>query len=74
LLGLLVAYFQYYYKVKNKLKVTGLLFVLKTMSLFLLLLLLINPTIEKIEIENEKPTLSVLVDNSKSVSFFKECN
>jgi hypothetical protein len=72
LLGLLVAYFQYYYKVKNKLKVTGLLFVLKTMSLFLLLLLLINPTIEKIEIENEKPTLSVLVDNSKSVSFFKE--
>ncbi|WP_240614665.1 hypothetical protein [Polaribacter filamentus] len=42
------------------------------MSLFLLLLLLINPTIEKMEIENEKPTLSVLVDNSKSVSFFKE--
>ena len=42
------------------------------MSLFLLILLLINPTIEKIEIENEKPTLSVLVDNSKSVSFFKE--
>jgi hypothetical protein len=72
LLALLVAYFQYYYKVKNKLKVTGLLFVLKTMSLFLLILLLINPTIEKIEIENEKPTLSVLVDNSKSVSFFKE--
>ena len=42
------------------------------MSLFLLILLLINPTIEKIEIENEKPTLSILVDNSKSVSFFKE--
>ena len=42
------------------------------MSLFLLILLLINPTIEKIEIENEKPTISVLVDNSKSVSFFKE--
>ncbi|PQJ82958.1 VWA domain-containing protein [Polaribacter glomeratus] len=42
------------------------------MSLFLLILLLINPSIEKIEIENEKPTLSILVDNSKSVSFFKE--
>jgi len=42
------------------------------MSVFLLILLLINPSIEKIEIENEKPTLSILVDNSKSVSFFKE--
>jgi len=72
LLALSVAYFQYFYKEKNKLKVVNSLFVLKTASLFLLILLLINPTIEKIEIENEKPTLSVLVDNSKSITFFKE--
>jgi hypothetical protein len=72
LIALSVAYFQYFHKEKNKLKVINLLFGLKTMSVFLLILLLINPSIEKIEIENEKPTLSILVDNSKSVSFFKE--
>ncbi|QTE24426.1 VWA domain-containing protein [Polaribacter cellanae] len=33
-----------------------------------------NPTIEKITLVNTKPTLAVLVDNSKSVSFFKEDN
>jgi hypothetical protein len=71
-LSLSVAFFQYYYKVKNKLKVTIILFALKTLSLFLLILLLINPVIEKVVIENEKPILSILVDNSKSISYFKE--
>jgi hypothetical protein len=71
-LSLSVAFFQYYYKVKNKLKVTIILFVLRTLSLFLLILLLINPVIEKVVIENEKPIVSILVDNSKSISFFKE--
>ncbi|WP_254712953.1 VWA domain-containing protein [Polaribacter sp. NJDZ03] len=42
------------------------------MSLFLLLSLLINPIIKKTELENTKPVLSVLVDASKSISFFKE--
>ncbi|WP_246034764.1 VWA domain-containing protein [Polaribacter aestuariivivens] len=72
LLAISVAYFQYYYKAKNRRKVTILLFVLKALSFFLLLLLFINPTIEKTTLVNTKPTLTVLVDNSKSVSFFKE--
>lgn len=72
LLSLSVAYFQYYYKVKSKPKITLFLFFLKGLSFFLLLLLIINPTIKKIEINNRKPVLSVLVDDSKSVSFFKE--
>jgi hypothetical protein len=72
ILSLSVAFFQYYYKVKNKPKVTVILFTLKALSLFLLILLLINPTIEKTEIKNEKPILSILVDNSKSIPFFKE--
>ncbi|KGL63634.1 hypothetical protein [Polaribacter sp. Hel1_85] len=42
------------------------------MSLFLLILLLINPTIKKTENQNTKPVLAVLVDNSKSIPFFKE--
>jgi hypothetical protein len=72
LLSISIAYFQYYYQIKNRIKVTPILFVLKATSLFLLLLLFINPTIEKTEITNIKPVLSVLVDNSKSTSFFKE--
>ena len=42
------------------------------MSLFLLILLLINPTIKKTEIQEVKPVLAILADNSKSISFFKE--
>ena len=72
LLSLSVAFFQYFYKAKNTSKNTILLFVLKTLSLFLLILLLINPTIKKTELQNNKPILSVLVDNSKSIPFFKE--
>ena len=72
LLSVSIAYFQYYYQIKNRIKVTPILFVLKAVSLFLLLLLFINPIIEKTEITNIKPVLSVLVDNSISTSFFKE--
>lgn len=74
IISLAVAYFQYYHKVKNKLKINLLLFCLKTSSLFLLILLLINPKIEKLKITNIKPVLSFLVDDSQSISFFKEDN
>ena len=72
LLSISIAYFQYYYRIKNRIKSTPILFILKAISVFLLLLLFINPTIEKTEITNVKPVLSILVDNSKSTSFFKE--
>jgi hypothetical protein len=67
-----VSYFQYFYKAKSTPKRHILLFTLKALSLFLLLLLFINPNIKTTELENIKPTLSILVDNSKSISFFKE--
>ena len=38
----------------------------------MLLLLLINPAVQKKTIENTKPVLSVLIDNSASTAFFKE--
>lgn len=46
------------------------LFALRSLVFFLLFLLLINPSIEKTELINEKPTLSVLVDNSESIKHF----
>ena len=45
---------------------------LKALSLFLLLLLFINPAFQKTEFKNDKPILSLLLDNSKSIPFFKE--
>ena len=72
LASIAVAYFQYLYKVKTKAKRSTLLFILKSISLFLLLLLIINPKITTTTLENSKPILSILVDNSKSISFFNE--
>ncbi len=71
LLSISVAFFQYFYKNKDKRKVTILLFFLRVLSLFLLGLLLINPVIKKRVIQNSKPVLAVLVDNSLSIKFFK---
>lgn len=71
-MSILIAYFQYCYKNTQKAKVNILLFVLRTLSLFLLGLLLINPTIKKQEIENIKPILSILVDNSQSIRYFQQ--
>ena len=48
-----------------------MLFSLRSISVFLLLLLLINPSIDRRELTNIKPILSVLVDNSLSVKHFK---
>ena len=74
LLSVLIAYFQYFHKNTKKAKENVLLFVLRTLSLFLLGLLLINPTIKKQEIENIKPFLSILVDNSQSTRYFQQEN
>ncbi|MFN0729292.1 VWA domain-containing protein [Polaribacter gochangensis] len=61
----------YFYKSKAFQKIDYVLFSLRTTSIFLLLLLLINPSIARQELMNEKPMLSVLVDNSLSIQHFK---
>ncbi len=38
------------------------------------MLLFINPKIERIEVNNIKPVLSLLVDDSKSIAYFKQDN
>ena len=69
---LAVSWLLYFYKNQQKSKIDVLLFSLRTVGLFLLLLLLINPKIERVKITNEKPILSVLVDNSLSIKHFKK--
>lgn len=72
LASLAIAYFQYYFKAKKIGGVTPYLFSIRALVLFLLFLLLINPTIEKTRFETQKPALSVLIDNSESVKYFEE--
>ena len=69
-----ISWFLYFYKQKEKRSIDFVLFGLRAISVFLLLLLLINPTIERNEITNEKPILSVLVDNSLSIQHFNKEN
>lgn len=72
LVSILIAYYQYFFKVKEASKINFFLSILKTISLFLLFLLLINPNILKTEIIYKKPKLSVLIDNSSSISYLNQ--
>lgn len=74
LVSIVISYLQYFYNNKSKPKVNILLFSLKSISIFILLLLLINPKINTKTYKNEKPKLSILVDNSKSILYFKDNN
>ena len=73
LLSLLIAgslsYFQYIFKVKNKSKVNLFLAFLRFLTIFSILILLINPIITKNTFEIVKTPLALLVDNSSSISF-----
>lgn len=75
LLALVIAfvfsYFQYLYKAKNKSKVNLFLAFLRFLSVFGLLLLLINPIISRKTIETIKTPLPVVIDNSSSISDLK---
>lgn len=73
LLSLLIAgglsYFQYIYKAKNKSKVGWFLAFLRFLSIFGILVLLINPILTKKTLETVKTPLPIVVDNSSSISF-----
>jgi hypothetical protein len=72
ILALLVALFQYMYKSKKRSKRYVLLTFLRFLTLFSVLLLLINPKFEKITYFNEKPNLVIAVDNSESIAYLKQ--
>lgn len=70
--ALLLALFQYVYKSKIKSNLKYILTALRTISIFGILLLLINPKFESFTFFDEKPTLVVAVDNSESISYLKQ--
>lgn len=72
ILSLVVVYFQYYFRGKQKGSTRILLSFLRFLGVFGLLLLLINPKFSKVSYTLEKPNLVLLVDNSSSLQSSKE--
>lgn len=72
LLALFIALFQYKHRSKLNKKLSTALAVLRFVTVFILLLLLINPKFENITYYNEKPNLVIAVDNSESINFLNQ--
>ncbi|QCX39207.1 VWA domain-containing protein [Aureibaculum algae] len=71
IIAIMMAFFQYYYKNKDRSRTDIILTFLRFLSVFSLLVLLINPKIKSNVIENVQPVLNVLVDNSTSIAYAK---
>ncbi|MGJ5640820.1 VWA domain-containing protein [Formosa sp. S-31] len=68
IVALLVALFQYKYKEKSMSKRYMLFSFLRFLTVFCILLLLINPKFEQLKTTTQKPVLNVALDNSESVT------
>ncbi len=68
LISAAIALFHYYYKTKKRTKKLVLFSFLRFLSVFAILLLLINPKFKQKSYYNEKPILTIAVDNSSSVT------
>ncbi len=66
-----VAFYQYLFKADNQNKTNWLLAFLRFISVFSLLLLLINPVVSRKIIETNKIPLAIVADNSRSISGLK---
>jgi hypothetical protein len=72
IIALSLALFQYWYKSKKRTSIYKVLTFLRFLTIFSILVLLINPKIEKESFYNEKPKLVIATDNSNSISFLKQ--
>lgn len=72
IVAILFALFQYSILKKNSSKKNLLFAALRFISVFSILMLLINPKFEKINYYSEKPNLIVAVDNSSSIAHLKQ--
>ncbi len=67
--AMLVAAFQYFFKTKETGQLKYWLSFVRFLSIFFILLLIINPSIEKERIDIVKPALVIAVDNSTSIKY-----
>ncbi|WP_299128678.1 VWA domain-containing protein [uncultured Winogradskyella sp.] len=70
--ALLLALFQYLYKSKVSSRLRYTLSALRFISVFGILLLLVNPKFESKTYYDEKPTLVVALDNSESIKYLNQ--
>jgi energy-coupling factor transporter transmembrane protein EcfT len=66
-----VAFYQYLFKVDSQYKINWLLAFLRFISVFSLLLLIINPVVSRKIVETNKIPLAIVADNSSSISELK---
>jgi len=66
-----VAFYQYLFKVDNQNKTNWLLAFLRFISVFSLLLLIINPVVSRKIVETNKIPLAIVADNSRSITELK---
>jgi len=69
--ALFLALFQYAYKAKNS-KLKPVYTLLRFLTIFAILLLIINPKFEKITFFDVKPNLVIAIDNSQSISHLNQ--
>ena len=66
-----ISFYQYFYKVKSISKPIYVIALLRFLTIFGFLLLLINPIISRKKVEIEKTPLPIILDNSESISDLK---
>ena len=72
IVAILLALFQYKFKTKSIGKKQVLFVFLRFLTVFGVLLLIINPKFKHIEYFIEKPTLAIVTDNSSSIKFLNQ--
>ncbi|WP_298499240.1 VWA domain-containing protein [uncultured Algibacter sp.] len=72
IIALGLALFQYFNKKKGLSKLYMLFSFLRFLSVFAILLLIINPSFNQIKISTDKPNLVVAIDNSSSIKHLKQ--
>ena len=71
LLAIGLSYFQYFHKVKNAPKINYFLVIIRVLTVFGVLILLINPILTRKTFEIQKTPLPIIVDNSSSINDLK---
>ncbi len=74
IIALIVSLYQYLYKAKRRGKRNLLFAFLRFLSVFSILLLLINPSFKKKTFYTQKPKLVIAVDNSNSIAHLEKDN
>ncbi|MFD0988692.1 VWA domain-containing protein [Mariniflexile jejuense] len=69
IIAMVVAGFQYYTTKKSMSKLNMLFLVLRFITIFSILLLIINPKFKQVSLSTEKPNLVIAIDNSSSITF-----